>query len=56
MRSKSIKETHDETERTKLLHSSIGKGFHSSAASNFDFPNNVSLNLQLKEDGVLHKC
>ena len=43
MRTKSIKESHDETERTKMLHSSIGKGFHSSVASNFDFPKHVSL-------------
>ena len=48
MRSKSIKESHDETERTKLLHSSIGKGFHSSAASNFDFPKHVSLIRQIR--------
>ena len=41
MRNKSIKETHDEAER---LHSSIGKGYHSSAANIlFDFPKNVRI-------------
>ena len=40
MRNKSIKESHEDTERPSMY---INKGFHSSASTPFDLPKNVSL-------------